>query len=69
MKPAAFDYVAPQTLDEALARLAEHQRGARVLAGGQSLVPLMNLRAVSPAANTAILGVAAGRPLPPPSTR
>lgn len=58
MKPAAFDYFAPQTLDEALAHLAEYQAGARVLAGGQSLVPLMNLRAVSPAALVDINGIA-----------
>ncbi len=58
MKPAAFDYVAPQTLDEALAQLAEHQPGARVLAGGQSLVPLMNLRAITPALLVDINGVA-----------
>jgi CO/xanthine dehydrogenase FAD-binding subunit len=58
MKPAAFDYVAPQTVDEALAQLAEHQPSAQVLAGGQSLVPLMNMRAIMPGALIDINGVA-----------
>ncbi|HEX6122390.1 MAG TPA: FAD binding domain-containing protein, partial [Ktedonobacterales bacterium] len=49
MKPRAFDYLAPHTLAEALALLAQHGTDAKVLAGGQSLVPLMNLRQVSPA--------------------
>lgn len=49
MKPAAFDYFAPATVDEALALLARHGPDARLLAGGQSLVPLMNARALKPA--------------------
>lgn len=44
MKPATFDYHAPTTIDEALALLDEHGDEARVLAGGQSLVPLMAMR-------------------------
>jgi len=44
MIPAAFDYHAPRTLDEALALLAEHRDDAKVLSGGQSLLPLMKLR-------------------------
>ena len=44
MKPAQFEYHAPTTVDEALAILAEHGDDARVLAGGQSLVPLMAVR-------------------------
>jgi carbon-monoxide dehydrogenase medium subunit len=44
VKPAAFDYAAPETLDEALGVLAEHGDEAKVLAGGQSLVPLLALR-------------------------
>lgn len=48
MKPAPFQYFAPTTLDEALALLAEHGDAAKVLAGGQSLVPMMNFRLVSP---------------------
>ncbi|MER5182222.1 xanthine dehydrogenase family protein subunit M [Streptomyces sp. NPDC002896] len=48
MKPPPFDYHDPKTLDEALALLAEHQGEAAVLAGGQSLVPLLNVRKVTP---------------------
>ncbi len=44
MKPAPFDCLVPETLDEALGALAEHGDEARVIAGGQSLVPMMNLR-------------------------
>lgn len=49
MKPAAFDYVRPETVEEALAGLAEHSDDAKVLAGGQSLVPALNMRLVRPA--------------------
>ena len=49
MKPAKFDYFAPGTLDEALELLAQHGPDAKVLAGGQSLMPMMNLRLVRPA--------------------
>jgi CO/xanthine dehydrogenase FAD-binding subunit len=48
MKPPLFDYYAPQSLDETLALLEKFASDARVLAGGQSLVPLMNMRLVSP---------------------
>ncbi len=48
MYPAAFDYHAPATLDEALALLAELGPGAKLLAGGASLIPLMKLRLVEP---------------------
>lgn len=44
MKPSVFDYYAPDTLDEALALLAEHGDEAKPLAGGQSLVPTMSFR-------------------------
>jgi CO/xanthine dehydrogenase FAD-binding subunit len=44
MRPAPFRYLAPRGAGEALAMLAEHGEDARLLAGGQSLVPLMNLR-------------------------
>ena len=44
----AFDYLAPATLDEALDVLAEHRDEAKVLAGGQSLVPLLNYRLARP---------------------
>jgi carbon-monoxide dehydrogenase medium subunit len=49
MKPAPFKYYAPATVDEALARLAEHGWDAKVLAGGQSLIPMMNFRLAQPA--------------------
>ena len=49
MKPPRFEYLAPASLDEALAALAEHGDAAKVLAGGQSLVPLLNFRLVRPA--------------------
>ncbi len=48
MKPAPFDYVAPATIDEACAVLAEAHGGAAVLAGGQTLMPLLNLRMSQP---------------------
>ena len=44
MKPAPFRYADPLTLDEALAVLAEQGEGAKVLAGGQSLLPLLSMR-------------------------
>jgi aerobic carbon-monoxide dehydrogenase medium subunit len=49
MKPAPFKYHAPTTVDEALTRLAEHGWDAKVLAGGQSLIPMMNFRLAQPA--------------------
>jgi carbon-monoxide dehydrogenase medium subunit len=49
MKPAAFEYHDPRTTDEALALLAEYGDEAKALAGGQSLVPLMNFRLARPA--------------------
>lgn len=48
MKSASFAYVRPDTLDEALGLLAEHGDAAKVLAGGQSLLPLMALRLGQP---------------------
>jgi carbon-monoxide dehydrogenase medium subunit len=48
MKPAPFEYFAPTTLDEALARLTEYGYDAKVLAGGQSLIPMMNFRLAQP---------------------
>jgi carbon-monoxide dehydrogenase medium subunit len=44
MIPAAFDYLAPTTLDEAVALLDRHGGQAKILAGGQSLLPLLKLR-------------------------
>jgi aerobic carbon-monoxide dehydrogenase medium subunit len=48
VKPAPFEYERPGSLDEALAVLEEHGDEAKLLAGGQSLVPLMNLRLTQP---------------------
>ena len=48
MKPAPFDYLAPLTLDEAVAALADGGPDAKLLAGGQSLIPLMNFRLAKP---------------------
>jgi carbon-monoxide dehydrogenase medium subunit len=48
MKPAPFEYYAPTTVEEALANLAEHGYAAKVLAGGQSLIPMMNFRLAQP---------------------
>ena len=49
MKPAPFKYFAPTTLEEALTRLAEYGDEAKILAGGQSLLPTMNFRLAQPA--------------------
>jgi carbon-monoxide dehydrogenase medium subunit len=46
--PAEFEYFAPQTLDEALQLLDRYGPDAKVLAGGQSLLPMMKLRIASP---------------------
>jgi carbon-monoxide dehydrogenase medium subunit len=48
MIPAEFDYVAPETLDEAIRALADGGEDAKLLAGGHSLLPLMKLRLATP---------------------
>lgn len=48
MKPPRFHYEAPSTLDEALRRLAKLGDSAKVIAGGQSLMPAMNMRLATP---------------------
>ncbi len=50
MKPAKFEYHAPASVEEAVALLKRHGGEARVLAGGQSLIPMMNFRVAAPAA-------------------
>ncbi|MBI4593889.1 MAG: xanthine dehydrogenase family protein subunit M [Candidatus Rokubacteria bacterium] len=50
MKPPRFDYHAPASLDEALGLLARYGGDGKVLAGGQSLMPLLNFRLSRPAA-------------------
>jgi carbon-monoxide dehydrogenase medium subunit len=46
--PAPFEYFAPSTVDEALALLARYGEDAKILAGGQSLVPMLKLRIAGP---------------------
>ena len=48
MIPAVFDYLAPETLDEVLRALSQHGEDAKLLAGGQSLIPLLKLRLAQP---------------------
>src|SRR5919204_629870 len=48
MKPPPFDYVAPNSLEEALAALSAGAADAKLLAGGQSLMPLLNFRLARP---------------------
>ena len=48
MKPPPFEYYAPDTIEEALSHLAEHGYDAKALAGGQSLIPMMNFRLAQP---------------------
>jgi CO/xanthine dehydrogenase FAD-binding subunit len=49
MKPPRFQYCAPRILDEALTLLDQHSEDTKVLAGGQSFVPLLNMRLAGPA--------------------
>ena len=58
MKPPKFDYHAPRTLDEALGILRRYDGEAKVLAGGQSLMPLLNFRLSRPGALVDLNGVA-----------
>jgi len=48
MKPAAFEYVCPHSLEEAVEALAKGGADAKLLAGGQSLIPLLNFRLARP---------------------
>src|SRR5436305_15026173 len=50
MKPSAFDYIRVETLDEALSVLADSDLEAKILAGGQSLLPILNMRLAQPKA-------------------
>ena len=57
MKPAAFTMHRPRDLEDALALLAQHGAEARLIAGGQSLVPMMNLRLATPSVLIDLNGV------------
>jgi len=57
MKPAPFTYIAPTSLEEALAALDQHGYDAKLLAGGQSLIPVMNFRLAQPAVIVDLNGV------------
>jgi aerobic carbon-monoxide dehydrogenase medium subunit len=48
MKPAPFDYYAPDSIEQALDLMSQYAGDAKILAGGQSLVPAMNFRIVQP---------------------
>jgi CO/xanthine dehydrogenase FAD-binding subunit len=48
MKPPPFEYFDPETLEEAIALIGEHGDAGKILAGGQSLVPMLNLRLLRP---------------------
>jgi 2-furoyl-CoA dehydrogenase FAD binding subunit len=48
MKPASFDYIAPESIEQAVTILADNGDDARILAGGQSLLAMLNMRLVKP---------------------
>src|SRR5690349_18808760 len=48
MKPARFSYEAPETIEDALASLASRGDDAKLIAGGQSLAPMLNMRLARP---------------------
>ncbi len=57
MKPAPFEYIAPASLEEALDALQDHGFDGKLLAGGQSLIPVMNFRLAQPAVIIDLNGV------------
>ena len=59
MKPAPLGYLSAETTDEALAALHEHGAEARILAGGQSLVAMLNMRLARPAVLVDVMRIAA----------
>jgi len=59
MKPPKFDYHAPASIDEAVALLVRYGGDAKVLAGGQSLMPMLNFRLARPAALVDVNRIAA----------
>jgi 2-furoyl-CoA dehydrogenase FAD binding subunit len=63
MKPAAFDYVRAETAEEAIEVLHQEGDDARILAGGQSLLPMLNMRLARPRVLVDIMAVAEWREL------
>ena len=61
MKPAAFDYAYCETPDEALTLLSEHGDEARVIAGGQSLMAMLNMRLTRPSILVDVAGLSSLR--------
>ena len=61
MKAAAFDYMRAHSLEQVFEAFAAHGQDARILAGGQSLVPILNLRMAEPKLLVDITGIAALR--------
>ena len=59
MKAPAFDYLPAQTVDEAVAALRAHGGDAKLLAGGQSLMPMLNFRLLAPSVLIDINNIAA----------
>src|SRR5262245_37834087 len=57
MKPAPLEYLAATSIEDALGELARFEGDARLLAGGQSLVPLLSMRLLRPAAVIDINGI------------
>jgi len=57
MIPASFDYVKAGSVDEAVRLLGEHGEGAKILAGGHSLIPMMKLRLAAPSVLIDIAGI------------
>ena len=58
MIPATFDYVRPASVDEAVTALAEGGEDAKILAGGQSLIPVLRLRLAAPSTLVDLGGIA-----------
>ena len=69
MIPAKFDYVRPSSLDEAVRALDQGGEDAKVIAGGQSLLPLLRLRLAYPDLLVDLGRLAADEPLPQSSRR
>ena len=59
MKPAPLGYLSAETTEEALAALHEHGAEARIIAGGQSLVAMLNMRLARPAVLVDVMRIAA----------